>query len=321
MLSKIPDDNFNHIIKYLDSQSFFKILLTCSYFYNYYKDFIVKNNKHRHFFLFYDVKMEESLYYKVNRYILGRNNDKFRYCLNTLPKNYNNYSQLIFFDDIDNSYNITLNNFGIHYLNKVNSEYVKYVLGNSHFFKKKLNQLLSYIDDYTKITPSQVKYHHQDYTWMIFNQYKVGRNNLTTIFDSDNNNRYKDIHFFQSHQEILDFCIDLLSKDSWWAKFIDFKKSNFSMKQYMKFLLKEATAKQRLIFNSLLIVKIPHYKILHHYVPNRRVNDSLYNYQIRSNEYKYKIITTINPDTGEHEDISAISLVYYLLDRELIQII
>ena len=54
-----------------------------------------------------------------------------------------------------------------------------------------------------------------------------------------------------------------------------------SIDYYMRFILKEANPKQKLLFNSLLIVKVPHYHIIHHARSNRRMRNFISTYRNR----------------------------------------
>ena len=318
-LVSIPTDNLNVIIQFLNNKDFFNMIMSCKDINNYYKDWTVKNNKHKNVLMFFDKKPNQSIYYEVNRYILSRNPKSLLDCFSCLSNDYNENCHLVMWENIDKIKNITIDYSGLHYINsKTDSDYVC-VISNKTLLRRNLHQLQDSVNLFLKDYPCDLKSHYKNFSWLIFDNYKSPELDLFNILGNRNTNNKK-MFLLNSQQEIIDFCIELLTKDSWWGKFIKRDILDLPLDEYMRYILKEANAKQKQIFNNLMIVKIPHNKIIHHCICNNRLNLNLYCTH-RTNEYKYKSLMCTDPYTGDEKTIVGIHLIYYLIDNKLIKII
>ena len=79
---------------------------------------------------------------------------------------------------------------------------------------------------------------------------------------------------------------------------------------YMRFILKEANPKQKLLLMVYLRIKVPHYHIIH-LRSNRRMRNFISTYRNRENYIKSRSVNAINPDNYHETIITSIPLIKF----------
>ena len=320
MITNLPYDNLNYILYYLDSKSAFKMFMTCTWFYFNFNDYIVSNHKNPEFIVFYDI-VYKTIFYNTKRYIFGRDTKKIQECLEYFPIDYHKNCQMILFDNINRIDSIKFTNLGFQYNDTVSDTLVKMVLPESNKFKRTITELNSDLEDFiSKSKYPKLEKKHRDFSYLIWSKNNnrddnIFLTNVTEIIDDEHN-----IFLANTIDDIIQISINILSKGTWWSKFITRDKTEMSIDYYMRFILKEANPKQKLLFNSLLIVKVPHYHIIHHARSNRRMRNFISTYRNRENYIKFRSVNAINPDNYHETVITSIPLIKFMENHSIFKV-